>query len=337
MSDAGLMPASVYFYEPNKEAAIFFAAAFAAAGLFHLWQCIHYRCFKLTAVLLLCCALLTAGFATRGYGAFHYEDVAVYTASMLLIYMAPPLIELANYHILGRIFYFVPYFAPIHPARLLVTSACLCVVIELLTIMGISYLSNSSVADRFISVGATLAKASLVVQILVISAFLVLAGISHKACRIGRITNPKVIHPLIASYASMLLTLARTIYRTVDHFADPPPINVDFSGLDPLSLRPTVRYEWYFYVFEAAPLLLSLTLWNVWHPRRYLPENYKVYLAQDGKTQLKGPGWKDTRTLGETLFDPFSALMHRGGHQKPFWENNGYAFKMARRRGSGRV
>lgn len=246
--------------------------------------------------------------------------------------------EVANYHILCRIFYFVPYCAPMHPTRLLVTSATFCAIIELLTAIGVSYLANSNVADRFIDMGETLAKASLIIQIIIISAFLILAGISNKACRAGRITNPKVIRPFIASYASMLLILARTIYRTVDHFAAPPPINVDFSGLDPLSLRPTVRYEWYFYVFEATLLLLSLALWNLWHPRHFLPESYKTYLAQDGKTELQGPGWKDTRTLAETFFDPFGALLNRGGHQKPFWENNGYTFKRAkRRRGPGRV
>ena len=31
---------SVYFYAPNKGAAIFFTVAFASSGLFHLWQCL---------------------------------------------------------------------------------------------------------------------------------------------------------------------------------------------------------------------------------------------------------------------------------------------------------
>lgn len=250
-----------------------------------------------------------------------------------------PFIELANYHILGRIFYFVPYFAPMHPTRLLVTFASLCAVIELLTIVGVAYLANSNLDDKFLGVGVPMAKASLVVQILVIGAFFGLAGLSHKACRSGRITSPKVMRPLLTAYASMLLLLARTVYRTVDHFAaaPPPPINVDYSGFNPSSLRPTVRFEWYFYVFDAAPALLSLVLWNVWHPRRFLPEDRRTYLAQDGKTLLRGPGWEDTRTLGETFFDPFNALYNRGNHQRPFWENNGYALKKTRRRSSGRV
>ena len=31
---------SAYAYEPSKGAAFFFASAFAASGLFHLWQCL---------------------------------------------------------------------------------------------------------------------------------------------------------------------------------------------------------------------------------------------------------------------------------------------------------
>lgn len=37
-TDKAQVPASVYFYEPNKAAAIVFAAAFAVVALLHLWQ-----------------------------------------------------------------------------------------------------------------------------------------------------------------------------------------------------------------------------------------------------------------------------------------------------------
>jgi len=52
--------------------------------------------------------------------------------------------------------------------------------------------------------------------------------------------------------------------------------------------------------------------------RHFLLKNDVVYLAQDGMTRIKGPGWKDTRSLFETFFDPFAALTKHGGHQKMF-------------------
>jgi hypothetical protein len=88
--------------------------------------------------------------------------------------------------------------------------------------------------------------------------------------------------------------------------------------------------EWWFYVLDGGLLLVYTAMWNVWHPRRYLPESEARYLAQDGKTELQGPGWKDSRSLTETFLDPFAALTARGGHQRPFWEHNGYALKRRR-------
>jgi hypothetical protein len=222
-----------------------------------------------------------------------------------------------------------------HPGRLLITFASLCVIVELLTALGVSYLANRDIADKLINLGDTVTRASLLVQIFITATFFLMAGILHRACHIGGINSRKVIRPLVMAYLSMLLILARTIYRVVEHFSVPPPINGNVTGFDTSSLRPSLRYEWYFYVFEATPLLIGLVLWNVWHPRHYLPEDHRTYLAQDGVTLLKGPGWKDSRSLTQTFFDPFASLTARGGHNKPFWENNGYTLK--RRRATGRA
>ncbi|KAK3386790.1 hypothetical protein B0H63DRAFT_540864 [Podospora didyma] len=323
MSDGSLAQGSVYLYVPNKGAAIFFTAAFASSGLFHLWQCFYYQCFKTTALLPFCCALLTAGFATRAYGAVHYDDAQVYTASTLLIYLSP---HLANFQILGRVFHFVPYFASMHPARMLLTFACLTAVTELLTAMGVSYLANRALPEKLSRMGDSMMKASLIVQILIVSLFFLMAGIFHYCCRASGIGSPKVMRPMAVLCTSMALVLGRTLYRVAEHFSTAP----NPSALDPSSLSPVVLNEWYFYVFDAALMLIGLVLWNVWHPRRYLPQSQTRYLAQDGVTVLKGPGWKDSRSLAETFLDPFAAMTNRGGHKKPFWEHNGYALKRRR-------
>src|SRR5687767_10154685 len=49
----------------------------------------YYKCFKLTALLPVSCALLVASFAARAYSAFHQVDAQVYTASTLLVYIYP--------------------------------------------------------------------------------------------------------------------------------------------------------------------------------------------------------------------------------------------------------
>ncbi len=239
------------------------------------------------------------------------------------------MIELANCLILGRLFHFVPYFAPMHPSRMLATFASLTAVIELATIAGMAYLTNRDLPDKSLALGDSLTKASLVLQLFAMSIFFLLAGIFHSCCRSGRIKAHSVIRPLLTSYASMLLMLARTIYRMVEHFGS--PFLTRELAAQPLGLSPVVRYEWYFYVFDASLMLIAVAAWNAVHPGRLLPEDDRKYLAQDGVTVLTGPGWKNSRSLTETFFDPFAMLTTRGGHQKQFWETNGFALRTVRR------
>jgi hypothetical protein len=236
---------------------------------------------------------------------------------------------LVNFLILGRLFHFVPYFAPMHPARMLVTFASLTAVTELATTAGIAYLTNRDLPDKSLGLGDSLTKASLVLQLLVISLFFPLAGIFHRCCHAGRIKAHSVIWPLLASYVSMVLMLGRTIFRMVEHFGS--SLLTKELEAQPLSLSPVVRYEWYFYVFDASLVLIAVAAWNAVHPGRLLPEDPRKYLAQDGVTVLKGPGWKNSRSLTETFFDPFAMLTTRGGHEKKFWEANGFALGTVRR------
>lgn len=242
-----------------------------------------------------------------------------------------PLLELANYHILGRVLFYVPYYAPIHPGRTLTTFGTLSAAVEAMNAIGVSYLTKPNVTAKVQKLGHGLTKASLLIQIGVILLFYVVAGIFHKRCLRSGIRSRKVTAPLLFLYASMGLILARTIYRIIEHFSlstIPIPAPSDF---DPLSLSPVVRYEWFFYVFEASLMLINTVVWNISHPRRYLPEDQHIYLAQDGKTELLGPGWMDDQSWIMTWIDPcgFTAVLTKRmtgkrGPKTPFWQTNGY-------------
>ncbi|GAB1311460.1 hypothetical protein MFIFM68171_01670 [Madurella fahalii] len=331
MSDGRLetVPGSIWFYAPNQGAPVFFTVAFAASGIFHLWQCIHYKSFWVTFYLPFCCALFTAGFALREYGAFHYDHVYVYLASTLLVYMSPPILELANYHILGRTLHYLPYFSPIHPGRVLSTLGTLSAVVEILNALGVAYLANPTLASSRRELGHDLLRASLALQLAVITLFFTLAGLFHARVARAGIAAPRARAVLLTLYASMALILARTIYRGAEHFGAAGLAVGPGSGpgSEPEALlSPIMRYEWFFYVFEAAPMLVNSVMWNVRHPRRYLPQSYKVYLAQDGSTELMGPGWGDKRNVVMTFVDPFGlvAMCEPGKKGEQFWESNGY-------------
>jgi hypothetical protein len=157
-------------------------------------------------------------------------------------------------------------------------------------------------------------KAGLLLQIGVIALFCIITSIFHRRCIKGTITSQKVQGPLVTLYISMTLILIRTIYRIIEHFgistipAKPAP------DWDPMTLSPILRYEWFFWVFEASL--------------------YHVYLAQDGLTELRGPGWKDDMPWFMTFIDPcgMTAAVTGGGRrkEKPFWETDTHAHSVER-------
>jgi hypothetical protein len=155
--------------------------------------------------------------------------------------------------------------------------------------------------------GQGLMKAGLLLQIGVIAIFCIIAGIFHRRCFKRGITSRKVQDPLVTLYISMMLILIRTIYRIVEHF-----------GTSGIPSKPPPNWSF---------MLINTVLWNYRHPRHYLPEDYHTYLAQDGQTELQGPGWKDDMPWFVTFIDPcgMTAAVTGGGRkkQKPFWETSG--------------
>ena len=61
---------------------------------------------------------------------------------------------------------------------------------------------------------------------------------------------------------------------------------------------------------------------NVYHPMMFLPHSNKIYLSQDGVTELEGPGWVDKRPFWLTFIDPFDVVGLLKGKDKAnkFWE-----------------
>lgn len=123
--------------------------------------------------------MFTIAFALRAYDAWNYEIIGTYIASTLVIYYATPLLEPANYHILGRILYYVPYFARIHPGRTLTTFGILSAFVEVVNALGVSYLLSPRIGESKQSLGNALLRASLICRVVVISLFCFITGIFH--------------------------------------------------------------------------------------------------------------------------------------------------------------
>ncbi|KAI1088580.1 hypothetical protein F5B19DRAFT_505570 [Rostrohypoxylon terebratum] len=279
---------SFWIYVPNKGAAIFFLLAFLLSAQIHLWQCYRYQSFKVTGLFVVSGFLYVVGFALRINGAFgNYDQLGLYIVSVALIYVSPPLLSLANYDILGRIFYYVPYLSPMEPSKVLSTFALLSMVIEGINGVAASIMANPKSSPI---VGSALMWSALILQIAVILAFLVMAVYFHRRCAQAGITGARGIQKnLTTLYISVGLILIRTIYRGVEH-----------------SVTTVIRTEWPFYVFEASLMFINMLMWNIRHPAPYLPADITIYLSRDGATEVKGPSLpKDTRPLILKIFDPW--------------------------------
>lgn len=312
MADGDYVYGSFWFYVPNKGAAVFFFIAFLVTTIAHFWQCHLYKNFSVTGLFAISGLCYDIGLVLRVIGAFGvYSELAVFIMSVCLIYAMPPLVALANYHILGRVLYYVPWLSPIHPGRVLSGFGLLSLIIEILNGIGASFTVNGDLSQGLKNLGDGMMKTSMALQLIVNGCFIALVGLVHKRCHDAGVFKRNVRQPIITLYMSTFLIMLRTIYRAVEHFGFK---DLNWGELDnPLDAPAVVRYEWIFYAFEVSPMLINLVLWNSRHPRRYLPELTTKYLARDGVTEVNGVVWQDTRSKLASFLDPFDVFgMCRG-------------------------
>lgn len=71
-------------------------------------------------------------------------------------------------------------------------------------------------------------------------------------------------------------------------------------------------------------MVTNTYLLNFRHPMRFLPRNNKIYLAEDGVTEIQGEGYEDRRPWYITFLDPFDVVgMMKGRNMNQrFWETH---------------
>ena len=215
---------------------------------------------------------------------------------------------LINYMILSRVLYYVPYLAPLHPGRVTTTFVGLDGVCEILIGQGAWRMANSSMTASQRKVGEHLVTASLSLQAALFGAFGVLAAHFNVRARKANVLSRRIQTVLNVLYVSATIITIRCIYRLVEYVA---------------GWESTVyRNEAFFWVFEASIMLVNTVMLNVWFPGRRLPRSNRVFLARDGVTERRGPGWADNRPWVLTLFDPFDVVGLAMGRDKKtqFWD-----------------
>lgn len=195
--------------------------------------------------------------------------------------------------------------------------------VEVLNSLGVSLSANPTSSHSTQQLGSRLTIAALAIQLSVIVIFVILTAIFHRRCIKANVRANAVSTLLIILYLSMSLILIRCMYRLVEHLGS-TTVRLD-NPESLVALSPILRYEWYFYIFEASLMLINSVIWNIWNPGRYLPTNSHVYLAQDGKTELEGK--IRTRTLGRALLAllTFGFFFREKEEDRPFLELNSFS------------
>jgi RTA1 like protein len=306
-------PDSYYPYTPLKSISIAFAVIFFISGVLHVYQNnIKYRSWKIGFLLPWSAALFVAGFILREYNVRgHLDNLNIFIASAVLLFAAPPVYSGADYFILGRALYYLPYLSPLHPGRVWSTFIGLDVIIEAIASNGAALFANQSITPKRRQIGIDLVKASLIMQVILFVAFASVVAFFHIRARRAGVVNHRLKVIIYTMYASCTLIVTRNLFRTVTIFL--PYYSYTNST------------EWLIWVWEMVPMVMNTVMLNIWPPAKYLPSDNKVYLARDGKTELQGPGWQDKRHFLWTVFDPFDigGLIAGADNKNRFWEKDG--------------
>lgn len=190
--------------------------------------------------------------------------------------------------------------------------------IEIITANGAIQAANMNNSKELQDLGKALIKAALILQLALMASFVALASRFYYKCRKGGVLNRKVKTALHVLLISCLFITIRTIYRVVEFFTA-----TTLDAKDAENISPVLKEEWFFWVFEGVVMFFNTSMLNYFHIMQYLPRSNKIYLAQDGVTEIEGPGFVDNRPFILTMVDPFDIVgmvTGRSGHQK-FWED----------------
>jgi hypothetical protein len=191
----------------------------------------------------------------------------------------------ANYFILGRTLYYIPWLSPIHPGRVVITFIALDGMIETLVANGASKMSNTRLSVHVRLTGEDLVKAALILQACTFAVFIgILATWHFRVQKAGLLKQRKELQYVCSQlYISSALITARCVYRIIKFFQG-------YTG-------PVYTHETYFYIFDASLMLLNSWLLEFLHPGRFFPQDASPCLAKDGVTEVKGPGMEGSEEM----------------------------------------
>ncbi|KAI4526606.1 hypothetical protein K525DRAFT_287519 [Schizophyllum commune Loenen D] len=274
-----------------------FAVLSLLSGLLHVYQSLHYHSWKVTGLLPWAAALFVAGFIIREVGAYHHTSEGLYISSTRLLLIAPAVYEGANY--------FVPHHAPLHPGRVVTTFFGIDVLVGVLAGVAGSYIADPGLPQAKQHLSRDLLRAAMLLQLATMALFVDITIRFHVLCRRAGVLKRNLRNVILV------------VWCMAAYFEGAIPAAAGNGGGDG---SPIVCNEWFFWVFEATLMFMNSAFLSVFHPARFLPRDYKVFLARDGQTEIEGPGDTDKRGWIQSILDPFDLIGLVRGKDVKYWE-----------------
>ncbi|KAL6362108.1 hypothetical protein LRP88_05592 [Fusarium phalaenopsidis] len=273
------MAKNYYKYEPSMAAAVILIITFSASSLLHAFQIIKTKTWFFIPFLV-GSLFETIGFIGRAVGAEESPDYtfAPYVMQQLLLLLGPTCYAASIYMILGRLIRLLDA-----ERYSLIRSSWLTkffLIGDLLSIalqgIGGGKVVNAETEDDR-STGENIIIAGLVVQIIFFSLFMIVTSLFHFRIRKNPAARAESINTrwelfLLILYITSILILIRSLFRLVEYA----------MGHD----SELQSKEVYIYVLDGAPMLIASTLFNIFHPSKYLVAGKQLVDGLDSEMQL---------------------------------------------------
>lgn len=191
----------------------------------------------------------------------------------------------ANYFILGRTLYYIPWASSVNPRRTTQIFIFLDWLIAILVTPGLVKVYDDDAGER--RVGTILVELSQVMQGVLYVGYIAILAIWDRRTMKPNAQKRLPRRYVSALYACAMLIIVRCVYRCVEYAE---------AGI--------VRHEAYFYAPDALPILAMVLLLSLQHPGKFFSQDSSMYVQTDGVTELVGPGWSDERRWYWVLLDP---------------------------------
>ncbi|KAH6957476.1 RTA1 like protein-domain-containing protein [Fusarium avenaceum] len=251
-----------YHYDPSFIAAIIFLALYAALALCHVFQLIRYGTFYLIPFFI-GCLFETIGYIERAISAKQTPDWALlpYVLQSVLLLLGPTMLAASIYMSLGRLIVFLGADSYcLIPSDMVTKTFIIGDVISFLAQSGgASMLANAKSKDDQ-KMGQTMIIIGLAVQLYFFAYFMTILHIFYR--RNTTYPTTKSLSStswkpfVLVLYADSALIMIRSIFRMVEYITG--------------SNGELQSKEVYVYVFDAALMLVTTALFNLYHPGRVI-------------------------------------------------------------------